>query len=59
MKRRILSLLAVVVLVTSMLATTASAANARAVSGLLTLRVTGTTAYCTGKYSAPIAFLFA
>lgn len=53
MRKRILPLMAVFMLVFSLLATTASAAVIqKAISGRPTLKITGTTAYCVGKYSS-------
>lgn len=53
MQKRILPVMAVLMLVISMLATSASAAAmTKAISGRPTLKITGTTAYCVGKYSS-------
>jgi hypothetical protein len=52
MKVKILPLMVTIILVTSMMATTASAVTMRAISGRPTLKISGTTAYCVGKYSS-------
>ena len=53
MRKRIFPLMVVVMIMISMMVTTASAAvSLRAISGRPTLRISGTTAYCVGKYSS-------
>lgn len=53
MQKRFFPLLAVAVIMISMIVSTASAAvSPSAISGRPSLRISGTTAYCTGKYSS-------
>lgn len=52
MKVKILPLIVTIMLAISMMATTASAVRMRAISGRPTLKISGTTAYCVGKYSS-------
>lgn len=53
MKKRIFPMMVVVMLAISMMATTVAAtASTKAISGRPTLKITGTTAYCVGKYSS-------
>lgn len=52
MKKRIVPMLMAVLLAVSVMAPAASAVSARAISGRPTLKISGTTAYCFGKYSS-------
>lgn len=52
MRVKILPLIVTIMLAISMMATNASAVRMRAISGRPTLKISGTTAYCVGKYSS-------
>lgn len=52
MKKRIVPLMMVCLLMMSILTLPAAAVSTRGISGRPTLKISGTTAYCVGKYSS-------
>ena len=52
MKKRIAPLLMVFLVMLTIMSQTATAVNSRAVTGRPTLKISGTKAYCVGKYSS-------